>query len=463
MHTLNKIATLLCESPDPWNWPHFLKACERHDLNGVHELFWRDWGSADPSVFLTPDALHQWHKFFYDHPLKWITNIMTGAELDFRLSVLQPRVGMKHWSGGVSRLKQCTGREHRDLETQIVAVAAGAVPPFVLRALRSMVDFIFQAQRLVHCDETLYALTEALREFHHFKDAIIAAGGRRGKKGIIPHFQIPKLETMQHVVRSIRAMGAAYQWTSDITERCHITHAKTPYRHSSRHNFHDQCCRFMDRDEKRRFFHLYILLKEGNCSLVNEMVKETHAIASLFPEESWISSVRPDEKYVGARPSRNFFSHKCGLRSKDDTVALYVNISPHLTLTVNDVSQHFKLPDFRAALGDYYSGKSYNQRRGQRLSSSATPLPLEQLQVWFGFKIQQKSSQDANIINPPQTAQCLPPGNNSEMPYGRCNTFIVNDTENSELYINISHEFRHILNCSMRNNASPSCFQANIF
>ena len=35
-------------------------------------------------------------------------------------------------------------------------------------------------------------------------------------------------------------LGTPYQWTSDITEHCHITHVKTPYRMSN-HYFHSQC------------------------------------------------------------------------------------------------------------------------------------------------------------------------------------------------------------------------------
>ncbi|KAF8450930.1 hypothetical protein L210DRAFT_3387545 [Boletus edulis BED1] len=29
--------------------------------------FWVDWGDTCPSIFLTPNALHQWHKFYYNH------------------------------------------------------------------------------------------------------------------------------------------------------------------------------------------------------------------------------------------------------------------------------------------------------------------------------------------------------------------------------------------------------------
>ena len=73
-------------------------------------------GCADPSLFLTPDALHAWHKFFFDYPLQWVINIMGGNELDRRMAALQPRVGVRHWKQGISKLKQCTGREHRKLQ-----------------------------------------------------------------------------------------------------------------------------------------------------------------------------------------------------------------------------------------------------------------------------------------------------------------------------------------------------------
>jgi hypothetical protein len=435
-HTLSALDRVLQKSPDPWNLPLYIKACAVEGLNGVHELFWRNWGSADPSLFLTPEALHQWHKFFYDHPLKWIINIMTGPELDFRLSVLQPRIGARHWSKGVSKLKQCTGREHRDLETQLVAVASGAVPFEVLCTVRALVDFIFQAQNLLHCEETLHALCEALREFHHFKQAVISHGGRWGKRGPINHFNIPKLETFQHVVRSIRAMGAAYQWTSDITERCHITHAKTPYRRSNHRDFHKQCCRFLDRDEKRCFFHLYVLLKAGQASLKNEVWKEENAIMSQYPESTWLAEVLPNETPVGGpRTARNFFANKASIRSQNDSVSLYVNKSPHLSsITIDDAACHFNIPDLRASLGDFYSGKTYADRGGKRLCSPSTVLPFQRLHVWYNFKIQYKSAQDPTVICPASTVQALPPSD--KLPYGRCDAVLV--SEESDISLTVS-------------------------
>jgi hypothetical protein len=430
-HTLNAINRVLQQYPDPWNLRAFMKACEREGLNGVHEPFWRDYGSADPSLFLVPDALHQWHKFFYDHCLKWIINIITSPELDFRFKALQPQVGVKHWHKGISRLKQCTGHEHREIETQLVAVAAGAVSQDVLSAVRALVDFIFQAQNLTHSDETFHALREALQEFHHYKQSIITSGGQYGKRGPINHFCIPKLETFQHVTQSIQVLGSAYQWTSDITERCHITHAKTPYRRSNHIDFHKQCCRFLDHDEKRRSFNLYLLLKDNNASLQNEMRRESSFMASQHPEATWIAQVLPSDMHISSsrlitRPAiqKNLFTKRTSMLSDSDSTALYVNNLPHLqNITVDNAARKFHLPDLRGALGDFFSSRSYLDRQGRRFSSSSCPLPFERLNIWYNFKIQCRSTQDSTIVCPPCTVQALPP--DEKLPYGRCNAVLA--------------------------------------
>ena len=91
------------------------------------------------------------------------------------------------------------------MEKIIVTVAAGTVDhkePKALPAIRAILDFIFQAQGLLLFDEHLHSITKALYEFHDLKNAIILAGGRCGKNGLIGHFCIPKLEGMQWLVRN---------------------------------------------------------------------------------------------------------------------------------------------------------------------------------------------------------------------------------------------------------------------
>ena len=50
------------EKADPWDLEAYFKAALEFHLNGVHQPFWVDWPMSDPSIFLTPEPLHHWHK-----------------------------------------------------------------------------------------------------------------------------------------------------------------------------------------------------------------------------------------------------------------------------------------------------------------------------------------------------------------------------------------------------------------
>lgn len=431
-YTLSLIDKALAEVPlmarngDGNTLEPFWKACHTRGLNGVTQPIWKDWGEACPSIFLPHDALHGLHKFFYDHVVKWVINIITGPELDKRLQTLQRRLGVRHWASGVSKLKQVTGREHRELEKVIIAAINGAVHPDVMRALRAIVDFIFQSQNIVFYGETFHALDEALREFHHFKSSIITAGGRRGKKGVINHFQIPKLEMLQTVTRTARLLGAPYQWTSDTTERCHITHVKTPYRMSNKRNFHEQCVRYMDRKEKMEVFGLYTALKHHGASLLNEMVTEANTMVDHYPEQTWLSHVLPKEELSSQIHIRNratLFDRKPTLITDDEMTAIYTNLRPHIKLPLDQIAIQYGLPDLYDTLKDYFDTSHSTTLGGSRRSHGDFELPFSSCDVWLNLRIQQRSYQDQRIISPSQTVQALPPS--VELPHGRCHTVLV--------------------------------------
>ena len=92
-----------------------------------------------------------------------------------------------------------TGRDHRSVQRYIIAVVAGSVPPKFLAAIRSLLDFHYLAQ-MPHFDHDSLAKVEAsLASFHDNKSAILATGGRQGSRGPLNHWEIPKLELLQHV------------------------------------------------------------------------------------------------------------------------------------------------------------------------------------------------------------------------------------------------------------------------
>ena len=215
-----------CTAADPDNWESFLKVSRRHYLNGVHKPFWRNWVLCNPSIFFNPEVLHHFHRLFWDHDLQWCLTVVGPDELDYRLSLVQVAVGYRSFHEGVSKLKQVTGRDHRAVQRYIIGVIAGAVPPKFLMAVRALLDFRYLAQmpRFDNC--ILNRIKESLHAFHENKLAIISAGGRQGSNGCLDHWEIPKLELLQHVVPSIRASGAVMQWTANVTEHAHVTEIK---------------------------------------------------------------------------------------------------------------------------------------------------------------------------------------------------------------------------------------------
>ena len=109
MFTLQQLENI---DVDPDNLEQYFKAAQEYCLNGVPRPFYHNWAFSDPSQFFTPEALHQWHKFLWDHDIKWCINIVGAAELDFHFSVLQPSIGYSHFGEGISNLMKVTGRTH---------------------------------------------------------------------------------------------------------------------------------------------------------------------------------------------------------------------------------------------------------------------------------------------------------------------------------------------------------------
>ncbi|KIJ07860.1 hypothetical protein PAXINDRAFT_38790, partial [Paxillus involutus ATCC 200175] len=177
-----------------------------------------------------PDVLHHWHQQFYDHDLKWCLAIVGKKELDFRYSVLQLVVGLRHFKSSVSKLKQqVTGWAQRDLQHYIIGVIAGAAAPSFIIAIRALSDFCYLSQSPIISKATQEKIKNALQEFHDHKKTIIDLGACHGEKNCpLKHWHIPKLELMQSVVPSIAVVGSLLQWSADTTEHAHIAIIKDP-------------------------------------------------------------------------------------------------------------------------------------------------------------------------------------------------------------------------------------------
>ncbi|KAG2040942.1 hypothetical protein BDR03DRAFT_979780 [Suillus americanus] len=295
-HTLQLIVDT-ARKVDPWDLDKFQKAAKAVDLSGVHMPYWRDWLYACLSIFLAGEVLHTCFKFFTDHPLKWIKETVGAHELDNRFIVQHKQVGTRHFTKGVTHVKQMTGREYREIQRTIIASIAGAASPRFVHAIRAIVEFIYLAQHPVHSPETLQSMQQALSDFHSYKGAIIKAEARKGKKGVKEDFFIPKLELLQSFKGTVQRLGTLMQFSADTTERLLITHYKDLFSQTAKQNkdFTEQCMHLLNHQEAMEIFDMYALLTSHGVPLVNTMHAEEEEITIANPALAWVSRVLPEE------------------------------------------------------------------------------------------------------------------------------------------------------------------------
>ncbi|KAI6004772.1 hypothetical protein EDD15DRAFT_2155216 [Pisolithus albus] len=427
---------------DPNNLVAYLEACGEHQLNGVALPFWRDWSLSDPAYFLTPEILHTFFRFSYDHDLAWCIRAVSLAEIDFRFSILQPITNHRHFATGITKLKQVTRRTQRDFQRYLIAVIAGAAPAGLVRAVCSLVDFRYLAQSPIINSDQCRKISAALEGFHTHKQCIINAGARCREKGqLIEHWEIPKLELMQSVTPSIPLVGPPIHWTADTTERAHIDVVKNPAAVTNNVDFESQICRNLDRHEKCRTFSLALHLRKNEVGS-----QPTDDNADLDSEnnpqheqdvDSDVEPLEPDELVLGVAPRRvhNYFTSS----AKPSTVfpprsfisgpvAFHLGFHPAVgSMGISDVAEKYGLPDLHPALVHYFC-HNHDDRPlavgGQRYDRTDVPLPFQRLQVWHKVRLQQMAYHDPTAILPAQTLNASPPA--TGWPRGRYDAALVN-------------------------------------
>ncbi|KAG1845377.1 hypothetical protein C8R48DRAFT_617186 [Suillus tomentosus] len=415
-------------------------ASKARSLSGVHQPFWRNWRFADPARFLAGEVLHTCHKFFFDHPFKWSKELVGKDELDARFKSHHKRVGTRHFSSGVCQMKQMTGREHRDLQCTLVPSIAGVVPPQFVHAIRALIDFIYQAQSPVYTDTSIDSMVASLKEFHDYKQAILDAGARRGTKGTIDNFLIPKLELLQSFAAFTKDIGALIQWTADVTERLLITHCKLPFERTSRQSrtFTEQIVDILNREESMQRFQLYLFLRMHDTPLTNAIVTEEQEVTETDPALAWIARVAPHDPnqrcFIGPRPVRNHFLK--GILSSTATAAFHVTVAPdRAKMSVNEVQQLYALPDFGQALSDYVTKVSDGQ------FTTTWSCNRGRLKMWNKFRLQLHSVFRSRIIMPSQVVQAAPPSD--KFPLGNCDAVIAQSMHGDQT-VNIVAQVRAV-------------------
>ncbi len=398
------------------------RAAGKIGMIGVVKPFWHDWNFADPSKFLAPDALHQWHKFFGEHIMKWARKLLGDNEINRRYMCLQKHIQHRHFSNGFTSFGQHTCREYRDLEASFIAAIADhpKITPGIMKAFRALLDFIYVAQFESHTTNTIRQLREHLQTFHANKHHLTAGGLRNGprQKG---QFNIPKLELMNHVPDFIEQLGSVLQYTTEHTERCHTTMAKQPYRSTNKKGHQTQICLILDRRDKIDLFATYLTWKgqaiAAPAPTVNFLTPEANDVTDgQLRREKFL----PFARAFIPHPPRDAFQDSPHVSPRNNTTAFVLTDRiTHGDARINQIARIYHLPKLRDAITDFYE-------------QLAVGVTVHLLDCWDRVRLQLRSSPDcSNVVMP--LVPVLASAPTSELPYGLCNFVLVKQIPGLEL------------------------------
>jgi hypothetical protein len=241
------------------DYGHTTSLFESQGLKPFGKPFWADLPHTNIFSCLTPNILHQLHKgVFKDHLMEWCLKLIesTGGSIDnvdYRFKAMPPHSNLRHFSSGVTKLKQTTANKHREMQKVFIAVMAGLVPKDVLPVILATVEFIQFARLPVHTSATLALMDDALRCFHAHKDVFI-------KYNICTDFNINKIHSMSHYSKSVLELGTLDAYNTETPERLHIEFAKRAYKATNRKDFFSQMMTYLERRKRVAKFNAYLLV-----------------------------------------------------------------------------------------------------------------------------------------------------------------------------------------------------------
>jgi hypothetical protein len=227
----------------------FHVACQRADMKPVEHPFWERLPLTDVFLSITPDILHQMLQGMVKHLIGWLTEIFGSAEIDARCCAMPPNHNIMLFTKGISNLSQVSGHEHKKMCSILLGLIVNLPVPgghdssHIVKAVCSLLDFLYIAQYQCHTSDMLDRLQGCLAAFHEHKMVFLELGAQE-------NFNLPKLHSLSHYVSSIRLFGMTDNYNTEQSERLHINLMKNAYCASNHKDEYPQITLWLEHCEK---------------------------------------------------------------------------------------------------------------------------------------------------------------------------------------------------------------------
>ena len=122
-------------------------------------------------------------------------------------------------------------------------VPDGRDPLCIVRAVHTVMDFLFVAQYQCQTSDTIQQLEDSLFVFHENKEVFL-------NLEVQENFNLPKLHSLSHYTSSIRLFGMTDNYNTKQFKCLHINFAKNAYCASNRKDKYYQMTKWLKRCEK---------------------------------------------------------------------------------------------------------------------------------------------------------------------------------------------------------------------
>ncbi|KAJ1310634.1 hypothetical protein OPQ81_009163 [Rhizoctonia solani] len=245
-----------------------LKALRRYDrskdmeeLKGLGLKPWWPWWADIPftnfHMSIMPDLLHQLYQGLIKmHAIAWSQKVISKSKLNQCFKSMPKAAGMRHFSKGISKIQQWTGRESKEMAKQLLPIIAGqGVNSNFIALIQSITNFTFRVHQSWMTDSEVNELECSLLLLHEKKSVLKTLKIYKLLKSLN---HVKKLHMASHYSRLIREMGTLDGYSTEGLEHLHMIYTKRGWHASNKVKPLPQMIKFIQRYEAIRIHRVYM-------------------------------------------------------------------------------------------------------------------------------------------------------------------------------------------------------------